>query len=141
MSRKRRIKERERLPEALLPKRIQTPVSVSFRHVVQPGDRFCLSTFHHDEVREVVDCLRQLNTLTWQQVLQQSGKGPHKAGLAYTLYPDHALQRVSRPSIISPEIRIAAIRASQKIRVFGVYIEHVFYILWFDRNHEIIPAS
>ncbi|MCI0681368.1 MAG: hypothetical protein L0Y71_04625 [Gemmataceae bacterium] len=140
MSRKRRIEERERLPEVLPPKRIQTPVSVSFRHVVQPGDAFCLSTLGQDEVREVVDCLRQLNTLTWQQILQQSGKGPRKAGLAYTLYPDHALRGVSRPAVISPDIRIAAVRASQKIRVFGVYIEHVFHILWFDRNHEIVPA-
>lgn len=77
--------------------------------------------------------------MTWQQVLETAGKGENKAGLAYTPYEDDALKGVSRPMRLSPEIKIAGVRASSELRVFGAYHDHVFYILWFDRRHEIVP--
>lgn len=87
-----------------------------------------------------MDSLRILTTLTWQQVLQSGGKGPNKAGLAYTVYSDDALKGAKRPARLSPDVQIAALRAGQKARVFGAYFEHVFYALWFDPNHKIVPA-
>ncbi len=119
--------------------RIHTPVSISFARVAI-RDQFCLSHCNPAGVREVVDCLRQLTTLSWQQVLQTGGKGKNKAGLGYTPYPDTVLTRVSRPTWLSDDIRIAGLRASREIRIFGFYIDHTFYVLWFDRNHEIVPG-
>lgn len=101
-------------------KQINTPVSLSFRYL-QAGGKFCLSLCEKDAVREVMDCLRQLCTLPWMQVLQQGGKGEKKVGLAHTAYEDHALKGVTRPSFLSPDVRIAGLRASQEIRVFGFY--------------------
>lgn len=120
--------------------RLHTPVGVSFKSVTA-GDSFCLSHCTQDEVREVVDCLRQLTTNSWQQVLQSGGKGQNKAGLAYSPYNDDAIKKVTRPAWLSQDIKIAAVRATQKMRVFGVYIDHVFFVLWFDREHAIVPAS
>ncbi len=119
------------------PKRVHSPLAVSFRHA-DPGGDFCLSTCDKDEVRQVVDALRRLTTMTWQQVQQSGGKGENKKGLGYTNYPDDAL-RVARPPAVSRDIPIAGFRASQRMRVFGFHIDYTFYVLWFDREHTIAP--
>jgi hypothetical protein len=120
-------------------KQINTPASVSFQFI-DPGGTFCLSHCTQDEIRQISDCFRLLTTQPWTTVLSSGGKGGRKTGLGYTLYQDHALRNVSRPQNMSEDIRIAAVRASRKIRVFGGYSNHIFYILWFDRSHEIVPA-
>lgn len=126
-------------PPSPAPKQINTPVTLSFEHV-QPGAKHCLSLCLKDELKDISDCLRQLTTLTWQMILEQGGKGPgHKKGLAYTNYPDRVLRTVTRPTRLSPEVGIGAVRASRGSRVFGAYKDHVFYVLWFDRTHEIVP--
>lgn len=78
--------------------------------------------------------------MTWQQVLQSGGKGERKAGLGFTEYDDTSLRKVTRPTRLSPEIKIAGIRVDQKMRLFGAYHDHVFYVLWFDPEHAIIPV-
>jgi hypothetical protein len=135
----KKIKPSQKLPDHPKPVNpLHQPVSVSFRYIAA-GAEHCLSKCIEDDVREVMDCLRQLTTLTWMQVLQTAGKGENKAGLAYTPYGDDSLKGVSRPQNLSPEIRIAGIRASQRVRVFGAYRDHVFYLLWFDKDHSIVP--
>lgn len=121
------------------PTTVHTAVTVSFKYY-QPGGDFCLSICTRDEVRAAIDCLRLLTTMTWMQVFQSGGRGGNKAGLGYTTYDDHALRGVTRPPTVSAEVFIGAIRASQKFRIFGCCIEHVFYVLWFDREHKIVPV-
>jgi hypothetical protein len=116
---------------------LHVPIKVSFRYY-EPGERYCLSGCERDEVRAFMDSLRVLTTMTWVQVRSQGGKPGNKTGLAYTTYEDH-LVRAERPNI-SPELRIAGIRAGGKMRIYGVAIENVFHILWFDRNHEIVEG-
>jgi hypothetical protein len=124
-------------PQAVNP--LHTPITLSYKFVDVGGD-FCLSQSEQDEVRGVSDCLRKMTTLTWQQVLQQGGKGPNKTGLAYTTYKDIDLRGVTRHAQLSPDIPIAGVRASEKSRVFGAYINHVWYVLWFDPKHSIVPV-
>lgn len=125
--------------EVLKEQGINRPVSVSFKHV-QPGDKFCLSLCEREEVQSACKCLQLMTTMNWSDVLKTGGKGPNKTGLAYTPYQDNALRRVQRPLSVSPELTISGVRASQKMRIFGVYINHIFYVLWFDPNHEIVPV-
>jgi hypothetical protein len=136
---RKRVKPSQTQPE-VPPKPISRPVRLSYEYVV-PGKEFCLSHCGKDDIRETADCLRQLTTLTWQQVLQSGGKPGNKQGLGYTPYKDSALRHVQRPARLDPEIQIAGIRASQKMRVFGAYLDHVFYLLWFDPNHEIVGGD
>ena len=124
--------------EAPPAKRVNTPVSISFRFVNR--DRFCLSQSQQRELRGVADCLHHLTTMTWMEVLRTGGSPGNKRGLAYTLYDDGALRGVTRPAGLDQTVRVAAIRASDKYRIFGACIDHVFYVLWFDRNHEIVPV-
>jgi hypothetical protein len=128
--------------QAVQPKpvaKVHTPVSISFRYF-QPGAKYCLSLCDRDTVRIITDCLRLLTTMTWQEVLQTGGKGKNKAGLGFTPYPDNTLRGISRPLNLSADIPISGVRASNCGRVFGAYYEHVYYVLWFDPQHDIVPA-
>ena len=80
-----------------------------------------------------------LSSMTWQQVREQGGRGS-KVGLGFTDYEDHLITGARRPANISPELGISGIRAGSKLRLFGVKIEQVFHILWFDREHSIVPG-
>lgn len=116
-----------------------SPAALSFQFY-EPGSTFCLSRAERDSARAFLDCLRKLTTLTWQQVLDQSGKGPRKTGLAWTFYADHVLRGVTRPPLLPAKIPIGAVRASQKSRVFGAYDAGLFHVLFFDPDHAIVPA-
>ena len=118
------------------PKKLDMPVSISYRYI-QPGRKYCLCRCEKQEIIEAADCLRQLTTLTWEQVWRSGGGA--RSGLGYTRYKDSALKRVKRPRDFSTDIEIAAIRATRKMRIYGGYKDHVFFVLWFDRNHEIVP--
>jgi len=82
---------------------------------------------------------KTLGTLTQMQLMQQGGK-PHggKVGLGHTLYDDSALRGVTNPRI-SPDARVSGIRATDRMRIFGSLINHIFFVLWFDPKHEIAP--
>src|ERR1700677_53184 len=89
------------------PKRIHTPVTLSFQHC-NPGDTFCLSYCQKAELKDIVDCLRQLGILSWQQVLEQGCKsGQFKVGLAYTPYPNDALRCVTNP--LGEDVRVGGL--------------------------------
>ena len=139
----KRIKTRKDLPAKVNVKesepvsRLDTPVTLSFQHR-HDGNDFCLHFCNQAEVKQIVDAFWKLTTLSWRQVLQQGGG--NKTGLACTLYEDEALRKVTRPAWLSDDVKIAAGRASRKIRIFGAYVDHVFYVIWFDRNHEIVPV-
>ena len=119
------------------PGRFETPVTLSFRHA-RAGGIYCLSESEKNEVRDVVDCLRRLTEQRWIDVLKSGGKSG-KTGLGYTEYKDADLKGATRPAHVSPDLAISGIRASGPFRVFGVYLEHVYYVIWFDRSHKIVP--
>jgi hypothetical protein len=119
-------------------KQINKPITISYQYVKAGGD-YCLSHCDKDEVRATVDCLRKLTTTNWVDVLKTGGKGENKSGLCYTTYEDHELKRATRPSDVSKDLKIGGVRATQKMRVLGVYHNHIFYLMWFDRNHKIVP--
>lgn len=116
------------------------PVSVSFWYI-DVGRKFCLSLCTRDEVKGYASCLQKLTKRTWAQVLETGGKQGKKTGLAYTPYSDSVLRKVTRPPDLSEELQISAVRASDKARLFGAYDDGVYYVLWFDRNHEIVPVG
>jgi hypothetical protein len=117
-------------------KLIHAPVTLSFQYI-RVEQRYCLSECEKAELRGVVDCLRLASGKTLMQLLAQGGKPGHKSGLAFTRYPDHQITKVSRPQQISPDVRFSSVRAGDGFRIYGFLIEHVFYVMWFDRNHEI----
>jgi hypothetical protein len=137
------VRRAERLPQdsrARPPiKPVHRPLALSFRYADVRG-RYCLSCSEAQELPDVVDCLRQLTTLSFLQVMQTGGRGGGKVGLGYTPYRDDQLRGVSRPAGLDPDVQIAGVRATERYRIFGAHIDGVFYLLWFDRNHDIVAA-
>lgn len=111
---------------------------VSFEKHVS-GGKFCLGDCEERSVRSFTDCLRKLCSLTLFQLHQTMGKGANKTGLAYTPYDDHALKGATRPSTVPADRKICSVRAGSDDRLFGFIDDHVFFVLWFDPNHDIVP--
>lgn len=115
---------------------IHTPVAVSFKHI-KAGKSQCLSKCVAEEVKDVMDCLRQLTTMTWYDVLRSGGRPGNKAGLGYTPNMPY-----TKPIGLSKDIDISEIRSSEKARVFGFHNEikkeHIYYIVGFDRGHDAL---
>lgn len=101
---------------------------------------FCLSDCERPAVKGFADCLRMLCSLTYQQLLLQSSKGPGKRGLNPTLYDDGDLKGARRPAHVPSHHRICGVRAGDDDRLFGYFVGSVFYVLWFDSHHEIVPV-
>jgi len=114
------------------------PLAICFKHTEFKG-QYCLGHCTTIEAKAAVECFRKLLAMTYGDAYKQGG-GRIKTGLALTYYTDDALRHVSRPAEISEDVRIAGIRASDKFRIFGAVMKQTFYVLWFDRNHEIVPV-
>ncbi len=114
---------------------LNTPIRISFEHY-KPGNTYCLCESEKDEIKNFLNSLRMLSSMTWQQVFGQGGKPGNKTGLAYTKYSDNSLN-IERPSNISGDLEIAGFRAGIASRFFGVTIENVFHVIWFDPHHKI----
>ncbi len=117
---------------------LHSPVALSFRYF-RTGSAQCLSNCNQDEVRHSIECLRKITTMTWNEVRSTGGSPGNKVGLGYSVYTDSQLKGVSRPPTLSAEIPICGVRISDRMRMFGGYKNHIFYVLWFDPAHEIVP--
>lgn len=134
MSKNRRPKIRAaNLPE--IPPSPATTVpklaNLSFRRY-QKDRGYCLSACNNREIRSALDCFRKVTSLPWVKVHSDRG-------LRWTSYDKTAL-KIGYPSDLDQGVTIAAVRASDKFRVFGFRADDTFYVLWFDPNHKIVPV-
>jgi len=81
-----------------------------------------------------------MTTMSRIDLFKTGGKNGNKAGLGFTKYPDGQLRKVKRPPNMDVNIDIYGVRAGQKFRILGGFSENIFFLLWFDPNHKIIPA-
>lgn len=103
-------------------------VAISFRYAQQ---KYCLSDCDRNEIKQVVKGLKTMSGLTW----------PQMGALDWKQYEDSALGGAVRPREISPDVRIGRIAPNRVIRIFGFRHEHYFFVLWFDRRHNIVPSD
>jgi len=116
----------------------QAQVVVSFKYS-NPGGRYCLSDCNAQQVREFKECLKKLTEYTYQQLFATSNKDPKlKQGLAWEMVNESGM-KVGRPAQLDPSMRISSVRATQRMRLFLTQKGNVFYILWYDKDHEIAP--
>ena len=80
-----------------------------------------------------------MTTMSQVELFKTGGSRGNKVGLGFTYYEDHALRKVTRPPQMDKTVRIAGVRVTGKFRLFGGVQDRVFYTLWFDPNHEIVP--
>lgn len=99
----------------------------SFRHV--DTNNYLLQDWEKDEIKQLVKRLILLEQLTWHGVKTHGG-------LRWKTLDTSSL-RCAIPANIPEEQTIAEFRVSQRMRVMGYRQDRTFYLVWFDRNHEV----
>lgn len=101
----------------------------SFRHVC---DNHCLlSDWQGNELIELISTLKTMETLTWNQLVTN-----RHSGLDYRKENNYAKPL---PPRVSPDIDVCRVKVCERKRLWGYRAGNVFRIMWFDRNHEVIP--
>jgi hypothetical protein len=123
------------------PKPAHTKITLSFEHYAA-GERFCLSQYEGEKIQSFLDCLRKLTERTWQQLVEGSSKdSAMKTGLNSTPYERSDLRNPDIwPGWLDQDKTLLGVRATQKRRVFGVRIDNVFHVIWFDAEHGIVEG-
>lgn len=91
----------------------------------------CPSAWNKEEIRSLYSTLKTASSTPWSNVRSISG-------LRYKAVDTARCKRVL-PLNLSEDISLSEFRISRKARVFGVRVKHIFYIIWFDRNHQVLP--
>lgn len=94
-------------------------------------NHFQLHEWQGEELKHLINTLRDLSKRTWAEVRQIKG----------FLKVDPSTFSKSLPEYLSPDITIYECRVSKRSRIFGHRVRNAFHIIWFDRNHEVYPMS
>lgn len=125
--RRGKIKSRdEPVPQ---PKADDRPPVFSFEYL-QKG--WCIADCQPIERSKMLDRIRMLSELSWSELRQQDR---HKLGTE-TL-PFHAIKGAKIPAFVTPDVKLLAFRAWEKVAMVGYKDDRVFYVLWIDREFKL----
>lgn len=94
-------------------------------------NHFQLSDWQGDELKALMNTLRELSGKKWAEVRRIKGfKNVDSSTFSHEL-----------PNYISPDVTMWECRVSKRARLFGHRSRNVFNIVWFDRNHDVYPMS
>ena len=130
-------KDRNFIPKAQIDS--QKKLVFSFEYYDTCSDKYCLSKFNSSDISTVTKRLQQLNSKTLREIFSQ-GKVLHFHEVDWNKtikkngFPNSMANRMSPFQFSLNGIN------NQKARVYGAYGSEVFYIVWFDLNHEIWPS-
>jgi hypothetical protein len=97
-------------------------------------DPYGWHSIERDEMLIVIERLKSFETMTWQEV-ERSG--------SHWISCDEICkdaQGCLEEDWQGGAEQVFSLRMGGKPRVWGIIDERVFYILWFDPNHQICPA-
>jgi len=98
----------------------------------------CFSEWSKDELRAFSDFNRKVSLQTWPQIMASGGKGANKAGLGYTPHDGSSLPRPDFAGSLSDDLTWIELRVTQKARVHGFRAGPAFFLVYLDRNHDLL---
>jgi hypothetical protein len=134
---KNKHKNNFKIPE---PEISDQKIKFSFEFYDTGCDDYCLSKWGKDQILETLKRLREINQKTYFDLKREEytfhfrpvdwEKTIKKTGFPY------------REANNLDAYHFALLGVNNKLaRVFGAYSNNVFYIIWFDLNHEIWPSQ
>lgn len=98
----------------------------------------CFSAWSSQEMKQFSDFIEKLRQMKWADIYRTGGKLGYKTGLGYSLidrknYPKNALL-----DKVSADISFFELRVNQTMRVHGFRCLDAFYLVYLDRNHDLI---
>jgi len=123
------------------PSTVHEKVRVSFEYY-DIGGKYCLSKLTKEQAVCYLKALKKLTERTWQQLLEGKSKTPGEgSGLNCTYYEKSALRNPDLWPKFSQDItKLVGVRADERRRLFGVRVDHVFFVIWFDESHSIVKG-
>ena len=97
----------------------------------------CGWSFHKKRLGEkfwdvIFPKLREFETMTWSDILLKGKKQNHSIAV-------DSLNKVAQERLEALQIEaedVYSLRLGGKLRLYGLLIENVYHILWFDDDHE-----
>lgn len=139
--RKKRRKQSSRdisLPEATLPE--NKKITFSFEYYDTSCDDYCLSGFTKEQVKKSITRLQDISSKTFNE-MQRCRNVYH----FYEVIWEQTTKKKGFPNPKANELsafHFALLGVNQQLaRVYGAYSSGVFYLVWFDLNHEIWPTA
>lgn len=100
-------------------------MSVSLRHF--DSSYQCFSKWQSSELKRFTGFLKKV-----------AERSPVDVQSNTKLCHAHRGETKSLPSSLSPDLQIYSLRVGDKERVHGVFHSNQFFLVWLDRNHEIL---
>jgi hypothetical protein len=111
--------------------------SPSFRFTHVDENRWQLSDWTSDEINDLINAFKKIEKHTWAQLKSQGSRQPGQTvGCGFKLITGHP----ELPSNTPEDAKLSEMRVCQRKRIFGFRIGSLYYIIWFDRNHEVCPG-
>ena len=90
---------------------------------------------------KIIAKLKDFEKMNWQEILDASGGKSSGNGNNHHDIPANKLPKEEQQTFIKKKYmedyeKVFSLRLTGKMRLIGVVDINVFYILWFDRNHE-----
>lgn len=129
-------KGNERRPRGPAPGPGAAPPLWAYR-IVDLGGPWCWSRLDGAGLREVLQRLKELESMTWAAI--ESGTGSH--------FIDDLTKLCRRARERLVEIRqddaatLFSLRLTGRRRIWGIRDAHVLRILWWDPEHEVYPSA
>lgn len=124
-------------------KKISSVVSPDYYMKQHPSWRFARADkekwlFFESFADNILPFLESIEKMTWQEILSASkshGQGSKSHEIEVSSLTKSAQKRLEELKIY--EDTLTSIRINAKVRLWGIREESVFYILWYDKEHEI----
>lgn len=94
-------------------------------------NRCPISEWQGEELIQLIEAFKKFESIKWQDIFNDPGlKWERNSHIAF-----------KKPNGLPEDIKICSFRVNGKMRLYGYRAQHYFYIVWFDRNHEVCPVG
>ncbi len=109
----------------------ETPI-FSFTYVDE--NRFSLHKFDKIKMDAMMRLFKKLEKMSWAQIVSESKnfKVIDLPTLKKKQWPSHS---------IDIDHSVSELRGSDGVRIFGFRSGRVYYLVWFDGNHDVFPSG
>lgn len=92
---------------------------------------------------EVVEKLRSFEGMKWMEIMQSSGGRNHGTNNHYDNVSELTSEAQRRWEKLGYEEfdQVFSLRLDGKRRLFGILLDGVFSVVWYDQMHEIYPVK
>lgn len=96
------------------------------------SDNKCqMYNWQKEELKLLIESFKKFESLKWYDIIKDPGfnweRNSHIA--------------IKLPSELPMDVKLHSIRVSGKLRLYGYRAQEYFYIVWFDRQHEVCPMN